>query len=257
MRVLYACVLMIAATLPLRADTAASRLVDAMGIPALIVSFTQDGMASARDLDASFLGGQGGDVFFETVRRLHDPARMEAELRAAMTAALDPAAARQALVFFESDQGTRIIELEVEARRAMVDDALEEAAKAAADNAGDAVLRLLSVRDLVDGNTDIAVAAQAAFFDGLAFASGTSDRPDIESRRGVIAEETRQWLTGYYMLVASALPEDDFDTYIAFWETEVGQAVDDAMYAAFETSYVSLSYGLGQAVGRLMPQNDL
>lgn len=257
MRILCAIAMLIAATVPLRAETQVDRLVNAMGIPDLIASFAEDGMASAAELDDTFLGGQGGDVFAETVRRLHDPARMEAELRAAMAAALDPRVAEQALVFFESEQGARIVALEVEARRAMVDDTVEEAAKAAADKADDAVLRLVSVRDLVEGNTDISMAAQAAFFDGLAFASGTADTPDIEARRGAIAEDTRRWVTGYYMLVASALPSGEMDIYVAFWETDVGQAVDKAMYAAFEASYVTLSYALGQAVGRLMPQNDL
>lgn len=258
MRQLIAACLLAVTTLSAQADTEADRLVDAMGIPALIAAFSQDGLASARDLNAGFLNGQGGDVFAETVRRLYDPARLEPELRAGMIAAIDPNDARQALMFFASAQGQRIIALEVQARQAMVEDRLEEAAKAASAQADPEVVELLSMRDLVDRNTDVSIASQTAFFEGLATAAGQSDMaPDIEGQRGQMAEESRAWLTGYYMLVASALEENDLDTYIAFWETDVGRAVDDALYEAFEDSYVDLSFALGQLVGRLLPQNEL
>lgn len=240
-----------------QADTAADRLFEAMGLPGLIAAFVEDGRHAIPDLDAGFLGGQGGDVFRETAMRLYDAGRVEGELRAAFADLVDPQDARQALVFFDSAQGQNIVALEVQAREAMVEDALEEAAKAAADGADAEVLRLISVRDLVEVNTDIAVAARVAFFDGLLASAPDVDTPDVAGQRGVIAEDTRAWVTGYYMLVASALPENDLDTYTAFWETDVGQRVDAALSEAFEQSYVSLSFGLGQVMGRLMPQNDL
>ena len=129
MRALFALPILLLTALPLRADTEAARLFDAMGIPGLVAAFAEDGIESANDLNDGFLNGQGGDVFAEAVRQLHDPARIEEELRAAMIATLSPDDARQALVFFESDQGHRIVELEVEARRAMVAAEVEAAAK--------------------------------------------------------------------------------------------------------------------------------
>ncbi|MEO0668177.1 MAG: DUF2059 domain-containing protein [Pseudomonadota bacterium] len=240
-----------------QADSASDQLFNAMGIPGLIAAFAEDGRETIGDINSGFLGGQGGDVFTETAQRLYDPARMEAELRASFRQLVDPADARQAVVFFDSAQGQRIVALEVQARQAMVDDALEDAAKAASTDAGDDVLRLISVRDLVEVNTDIAMAARTAFYDGFLAAAPSTDAPDIEGQRGTVAEDTRTWITGYYMLVASAMEDDDLDTYTAFWETDVAQRVDAALSDAFEQSYVSLSYGMGQIVGRLMPQNDL
>lgn len=258
MRMLAAAFAISLAALPVKADSDANRLLDAMGVPGLLRAFAEDGRQAAQDLDAGFLGGQGGDVFAETVRRLHDPARLEPGLRASFASAIDPQVARQALVYFESDQGQRIAEVEVQAREAMVDDDVEAQVKAATSEADDRVLRLLSARNLVDRNTDISVAAQIAFFEGLVAAGGLSDQaPDVDGRRGIISEDTRAWLTGYYMLVASVIEPNDLDTYIAFWETDVGRAVDEALYVAFEEAYVALSFGLGQAVGRLLPQNEL
>ena len=240
-----------------QSDSAGDRLFDAMGIPALIAAFAEEGVQSIPSLDASFLGGQGGDVFAETAQRLYDPARIEAELRASFKDLVDPQDARQAEVFFASKQGMDIVALEVEARQAMVDDTLEDAVKAASSEASAGVLRLISVRDLVEVNTDIAMAARHAFYEGLVSAAPGTQAPDIEGQRGIVAEDTRAWITGYYMLVASALDESDLDTYAAFWETDVGQGVDAALSEAFEKSYVTLSFGLGQIVGRLLPQNDL
>ena len=108
-----------------QADSAGDQLFDAMGIPGLSAAFAEDGRETIGDINSGFLGGQGGDVFLETAQRLYDPARMEAELRASFKQLVDPADARQAVVFFDSAQGQRIVALEVQARQAMVDDALD------------------------------------------------------------------------------------------------------------------------------------
>ncbi|MEL6449832.1 MAG: DUF2059 domain-containing protein [Pseudomonadota bacterium] len=241
-----------------QASAVVDQLVEAMGIPALIQSFATEGVEAGETINQTVLNGQGGDIWAVTVQRLYDPARLEDELRRGMSATLSPEVAAQALAFFDSDMGQRIITLEVQARQAMMDDAVEAAAKQAAARAGADVGAFLDLRDLVDRNTDAAINAQAAFFDGLAETSGRAgDAPDFDAQRPAIATETESWLRGYYALVQSALQDDDFAVYTAFWDTEVGEAVDDAMFEAFGACYSALSYGLGQAAGRLMPQNEL
>lgn len=234
-----------------------NRLVDAMGIPALIVIFAAEGAQSGEALDDSFLNGQGGDVWAETVRRLYDPVRLEQDMRAGMAQALDAQVAAQALVFFESDLGARIIDLEVQARRAMMNDDLEAAARSAPAANSDAVSDMLEVRNLIARNTDTSMGARIAFFEGLARVTGGDDTPDLEAQRDSVRAETESWLRGYTALAQSPLSADEVAIYTAFWDTEVGAAVDDALFEAFGTSYATLSYGLGQAVGRLLPQNDL
>lgn len=234
------------------------RLIDAMGVPELIVAFVTEGLDAGRSIDDAFLDGQGGDVWADTVQRLYDPARMEAELRTVMAEELDPAVAEQALLFFESDLGARIINLEVQARQAFLDETVENAAKAAPTAQAEAVTEYLASRNLIERNTDVGVAAQAAFLQGLAEASGRlGDPPDMDQLRARIQGDTESWLRGYNALVQSAMTEDEIDIYTAFWDTEVGEAVDDALFLAFGQSYTTLSYGLGQAAGRLLPQNEL
>lgn len=240
-----------------KADSDVDRLYDAMGLPALLAAFAADGAASAQSVNDGFLGGQGGDVFAETVRRLYDVDRLNPILREGLKEALDAAVAARALVFFETEMGARIIRIEVEARNAMSDEALEAAAMRAADIPDPDVVEMLDIRDLVARNTDITLDAQSGFFSGMQSAAPGAPAPDIEGQRGQVTERTRAWITGYYMLVASALEEHDLSTYSAFWETDVGQALDEALFVAFEALYVDLSFALGQMVGRLMPQNEL
>lgn len=232
-------------------------LIDAMGMPALVEIFAIEGQESGVVLDEGMLNGQGGNVFAETVRRLYDPVRLEQELRTGMAETLNPDFAAQALLFFESDIGARIVDLEVQARRTLRDSDLEAAAKSAPTAQGAAVTDLLTTRDLIERNTNTSMEARIAFVNGMAVVTGNEDTPDFEAQRDAVRAETESWLRGYYALAQSPLGADDIAIYTAFWETDVGQAVDDAVFEAFGTSYTTLSFALGQAVGRLLPQNEL
>ncbi|WP_299280790.1 DUF2059 domain-containing protein [uncultured Tateyamaria sp.] len=234
------------------------RLIEAMGVPALIAAFSEDGIEAGGAINDTMLQGQGGTVWVETVRKLYDPARLLAELQDAMAATLDESTTAQALLFFESDIGTKIIDLEVQARQAMQNPDVEAAARAAGAEAGPVVTQFLDLRDLVTRNTDAAVMAQTAFFAGIAETSlNNTAPPDVEAQRPAIMEDTSAWLYGYYALIQSPMTEDEIETYAGFWATDVGQALDNALFDAFAQSYATLSYGLGQAAGALMPENEL
>jgi hypothetical protein len=240
------------------ANTDVDRLIATMGVPALLQAFSDEGIEAGETLNQNFLNGQGGDLWAETVRRLYDPARLQAEMVDALSNSLPPDVTQQALLFFESAEGRKIVDLEVQARRAMQDPELETVARQAGADAGEDVIALLQTRDLIERNTDAAMSAQTAFFDGLIETSGRQSLvPNMDDRRSAIADETESWLRGYYALVHSPLTDDEIAVYTAFWKTDVGQALDDAMFTGFSASYTTLSFGLGQAAGRLLPQNEL
>lgn len=252
---IFALVLSATATL---ASPQTDQLVEAMGIPALIAAFSAEGIENGAALDSSILNGQGGTVWAETVRRLYDPSRLEEEIRNSFAENLDEQVAIQALLFFESDIGARIIELEVQAREAMLNPELEAAAKAAPSANGEDITEFLEVRNLVERNTDAAMMAQMAFFAGIAETSlQSAPPPETDEQRAMMQAETELWLRGYYALAQSPLSADDVAVYTAFWDTEVAAALDNALFDAFGASYATLSFGLGQAAGRLLPQNDL
>lgn len=234
------------------------QLVDAMGIPELIAAFSSEGIENGAAVDAGILNGQGGNVWAETVRRLYDPLRLEEEVRSAFAETLDDDVAAQALLFYQSDIGARVIELEVQARQAMLNKDLEAAATSAPSAQSDAITEFLEARDLIARNTDAAMAAQSAFFAGMAATSTQpAPPPETDAQRELMMAETERWLRGYYALAQSPLSPDDVAIYTAFWDTDVATALDDALFEAFGTSYATLSFGLGQAAGRLLPQNEL
>ncbi|MEO0403074.1 MAG: hypothetical protein AAF214_11920 [Pseudomonadota bacterium] len=258
MRLLSACLAIGLSVQSAVANTTVNQLVNVMGVPALIQAFSEEGVGAGETINQNFLSGQGGDVWAETVRRLYDPARLEVELTASLAEVLDADVASQALLFFESEIGAKVIALEVAARQAMQNADLEATARAAGAQAGETVVDFLALRNLIERNTTAAITAQTAFFAGLVETSGRADvAPDIQEQRSTIMAETESWLRGYYALIQSPLSADEVAIYTAFWDTDVGKALDDAMFAAFGASYASLSYGLGQAAGRLLPQNEL
>mmetsp|Transcript_23869 Transcript_23869/g.43247 ORF Transcript_23869/g.43247 Transcript_23869/m.43247 type:complete len:259 (-) Transcript_23869:3464-4240(-) len=240
------------------ADPDIDRLIDVAAMPALLQVFATEGVAAGVELDTTFLNGQGGAVWAETVRKLYDPTRLEAELRSGLTEVLDPEVARIGLLFLDSDLGQRITMLEVQGREAMLDTDVRDMAIAAGAQARAAVTTLIDDRNLGVRNTDLAMDARAAFFDGMAETVPTPfDMPDIEAQRGAVRAATDAWLKGYYALVLSALTPEETRTYTDFWNTEIGGALDEAVSEVFGQSYVALSFGLGQAVGRLMLPDEL
>lgn len=258
MRFLAAAAMMWASATATLANPDVERLLDVMGLPAMLEAFSSEGESAGASLNDTFLNGQGGSVWADTVSRLYDPVRLDAELRSQVIDKLDPDVATQALLFFESDLGEKIIDLEVQARLAMLDERLEDAARSAPSASSDAISDFLTVRDLVERNTDTALSAQEAFFAGLSEAdTQQGDAPDLEARRDGIRASSESWLRGYYALAHSPLSEDEVAVYTAFWDTDVGRALDDALFDAFSESYVTLSFALGQAAGRLLPQNEL
>ncbi|MEL7164088.1 MAG: hypothetical protein AAGL96_01340 [Pseudomonadota bacterium] len=257
MRALILAVLLTLTAIGARAQDAVDQLFDAAGLPALIASFAEDSRLGARDLNDSFLQGQGGDVFFETIERLNNPERLTQAMRAGVRDRIDITTAARALTFVGSEMGQRIARLEVEARQAMSNEDVEAAALVAAERADDAVVSMIELRNLSERNADISFNAQVAFWAGIAATAPDFDVPDMEAQRDRITSRSRQWVTGYYMLVASALEEDDLATYTAFWDTEVGETWDGAVSEALQEMYTELSFATGQAVGRLLPQNEL
>ena len=255
-RLAAACLSLALSVSPAWADVDA--LLYAMQVRAIITAFALEGEEAGTSIDRAFLDGQGGNVWAETVRRLYDPERLETELRAVVKENLDPDVAAQALLFFDSELGRNIVDLEVQARQAMLNPELEAAALRAGVDAADDIVHMIELRDLITRNTDTAVAAQDAFFAGLiASGAGPDTAPNTESQRAAIERSTEEWLRGYYALAQSPLSADDRAIYSAFWDTEVGEALDEVLYTGFGASYTALSFALGQAAGRLAPQNEL
>ncbi|MDK3072698.1 DUF2059 domain-containing protein [Sedimentitalea sp. JM2-8] len=235
-----------------------------------VISVMHDeGLRYAKDLEDDMLDGQGGQFFHDEVDRIYDPDRMVVFVENALAEGLSDAQRRDAIAFFGTDLGQRILSLENAARVAMSDPAVEEIARAAHDDildTGDrrlgAVTRFVEVNDLVDRNVASALGSNFRFFRGLADGRGarTSDREilaDVWAQEAELRDDTESWLFAFLLMAYRPLSDTELDAYVTYSETDGGQALNAAIFAGFDAMYLSISEDLGRAAARAMAGSDI
>lgn len=246
------------------------RLFDALYLDEVVSILAEEGSASARGLESSMFPGRGGPAWESEVDRIYAVAPRQEEVRAAMSDILGEADLTPILAFLESDQGARIMALEVSARRAFIDPEMEELATELFADAEDSqpelyrqVAEFTAVTDLVAQNVEGAFRSNAAFALGAheagAFPGVSVDQLIAQMWQGddAVEAEVSAWLYAYLMTAYRPLPSEDLAAYIAFSETESGQMLNAAIMGAFEALFVDVSYDLGSAAGRFMAQQEL
>lgn len=258
-----------------RAETvqAPAALADALQIDAVIAVLREEGLAGAADIASGFAQGQGGSGWNATVEAIYDPARMRAAfdevLTARMAEAPDETAA--AIAFFTSAIGARALELEVQARRALLDPDTTAAARfrwedmvAAHDPRVGLIRDFAETNDLIESNVTSALNSNLAFYMGMAAAGGPLEalpEADILSMVAGDEEATRastiDWLFPFLALAYEPLSDEDLRAYVAFSASPAGQKVNDAMSEAFDRLFIGISRDLGRAAGREMAGQDI
>ncbi len=255
-----------------RADLAAA-LLEALDFPEIAAILSAEGQRNAAELDSDMLGTRGGAGWARAIARIYDPARMEARFASHFAEALpsDPELAELALDFFQSERGQRFVTLENAARRAMLDDDVDEAARAhAAEMVAEedprlALIReMIEVNDFVESNVAGGLNSNFAFFLGLRDSGAPNfDLSDgdilaqVWSQEEVIREDVEEWLLAYLSLAYRPMEDDDLRAYVAFSETPQGRAMNRALFSAFDTLFNDISRDLGREAGRVLGQQDL
>lgn len=228
----------------------------------------EEGLQYGADLDADMLDGQGGAVWLAKVGAVYDVDRMRQLYDLAMLQELGRDAESLAGIetFFATDLGARVMALELEARRTLLDDAAEVAAQqafAGVTSAGGPRLTGLTdfvlINDLVESNVMGAMNANLAFYRGLA-AEGAFDGEmtedqmlaEVWSAETDVRAETEDWLFPFLNLAYQPLTDADLQDYVAFSRTDPGQKLNRAMFVAFDEIFSVISYELGRALGREM-----
>jgi hypothetical protein len=173
--------------------------------------------------------------------------------------------------FFETTQGQQILTLETEARRSMLDQAVEDAAHARLEDMvqdSDPRLELLrkfaEANDLIESNVSGALNANLAFFKGMAEIDTLGEEitdeqmlSDVWSQEPDIRQETEDWLFPYLALAYGPLSDDALQDYLAFSQTDAGKALNVALFAAFDAVFTSISRDLGRAAARQLVGEDI
>ena len=257
-----------------QAQRLSDEVLDAMQIGPLFDILQDEAVASGLDLGAEMMPGRDLAGWEDTLRRLNDPDRVLPDFRDAFAEALPdgpdgPGAA--ILAYLTTPPGARIVALELSARVALNEPGIEDAVRqryaqdaAAGDPRAAAVARFIAVNDLVDRNVKGALAANAAFLTGLrdgadvpGFMGSGDVFGDVLAQEPAIRDSTRDWLEAFVSLAYRPLDDAEMDTHLAFSDTPAGQAMNDAIFAAFDKVIVDLSYDTGTALARLLASQEL
>ena len=138
-------------------DSDAEVLFDLLMLPDIIEIMRQEGVSYGDTIGQDLFGGPPSAEWAATVEQIYDYERMENMVRTDFAASLDDADLSPIIAFFGSDQGQMIVGLEVSARRALLDDAVEAASEDGRDILARPLNESFVVRLLADGMDDDSV----------------------------------------------------------------------------------------------------
>lgn len=262
----------LASAVPLSAGTTAD-LTRLLRIDDVMEVMRAEGLDYGADLQPELFPGSGAARWLGLVAEIYEPDAMLQRFEAVFgpEMAAEPAALTASLDFFASEQGQRIVELELAARKALLDEAVEEAARAQAaemrrddDPRVGMITRFAEANDLIERNVAGALNANLAFYRGMvaggAFDGGLSEGEilaDVWSQEAEVRRETEEWLFPFLAMAYQPLSDDDLRAYLAFSETPPGQVLNAALFAGFDAMFEVISQDLGLAAARMMSSEDL
>jgi hypothetical protein len=263
--------LLLLAPFPAQAAEDPEALFSALGMPEIIEVMREEGLGYGESIRTDLLGGRGGAGWAATVSDIYDAGRMREQMLDGFESRLEGVDLDPLFAFFESERGRRIVELEVGARRALLDDDIEAAAEAAAATLDEErpdrhalIGEFVEVNDLVESNVMGAMNANYAFFMGLMAGDALGDDlseqeilSDVWSQEGEIRADTEQWVYAYLTLAYDPLSDEDIAEYIAVSRTAEGRALNRALFGAFDDLFVDISRRLGQGAAGFLAGEEL
>jgi hypothetical protein len=248
-------------------------LVETMKIADIVAILREEGVDYGRTLQADMFPDAGGQGWEASVSLIYDAPRMQEALVAKLTRELaqTPQAIGEMQAFFGSDLGQKVLTLEIEARRTLLDEAAQEAARIAWEDlaAGgtsrvDLLERFVAANDLVESNVMGALNANLAFYRGMqeggAFGGEMTEEQmltDVWGQEADVRQQTTDWLFSYLTLAYGPLEDEELEAYLAFSESGAGQILNAALFAAFDDVFTPISRALGVAVARQMQGQDI
>jgi hypothetical protein len=250
-----------------------SALTDTLMMGQVMAVMRDEGIAYGQTLEDEMFAGRGGERWRNVVAEIYAPDRMRQRFDAALVKELAGSADDLAQIeaFFGSEQGQRVLQLEVDARRALLDTAVEDAAKVAwADMAADKtaradlILRFTLTNDLIESNVMGSLNANLAFYRGMA-ASGSFPEEmteeqmlqDVWGQESSVRDETESWLYPFLALAYQPLSDGELAAYTAFSETAPGRRLNAALFAAYDVVFSQISEDLGRAAALQMLGEDI
>lgn len=251
---------------------------DAVKMDQTLAIMQREALQNADEIAEDLFGGAAPSGWTNVITELFDPAGARAQFDTGLTLATANADAGQlanAAAFYASPLGIRLLQLEISAREAMLDGEVETAAKQAwtdllADplpasaQRADLIEGAVAASDLIESNVSSALNGNLAFLQGLAEAGGyaaemTADDMlrEVYAQEDTVRADTAEWLYPFLALAYAPLTDAELQAYIDFAQSAAGQALNSALFLAFDGLGTVQSRGMGLAAGRLMSGQDI
>ncbi|EPX78890.1 hypothetical protein [Litoreibacter arenae] len=228
-----------------------------------------EGVAAGQDL-SSPEGVPPSPAWTARLERIYDPDKAKALFLEGMQGIDDIEASEAALAFFEGDLGAKIVQIEIDARKALNSEAGEEAAAAKVADIRDEDPSLylmyqefIKVNGLVESNVAGALNSNLAFYRGMAtnedYSEGLSESFMLNSvweQEPKIRQEMEEWTINFSAVAYSALTKAELQRYIDISKTPAGQRLNTVLFAGFDKMFEHQSYELGRATAEFMIGED-
>lgn len=209
--------------------------------------------------------------------RIYDADRMQAGFVAVIDEGLAGRddIAQDAIDFAMSELGTRVLRLEISAREALLDDAVDEMARFALSEARAAdpdttlakrlalVRERIAVNDLIELNVSLGMNTSFAYYAGML---SEADVPGMTmqdvlalvwAQEEDIRADVEDWIESYFLMAYQPLSDAELQQYILHSGSDLGDAFNRVMFRAFDSVFVDISKQVGAALGRAMSAQSL
>ncbi|WOI56983.1 DUF2059 domain-containing protein [Palleronia sp. LCG004] len=258
---------------PIQAEPSqASRdLFEALRLTDVVAVMREEGIQYGEDLREELFPQSGSDAWNDAVKGIYDSDRMESQLLAGFDKRIESDDLQALTEFFTGEPGQTIVDLEIEARRAMQDADVEEAAeeRAAEMRASETawigrIDAFIASNDLVEMNIVGSLNSNFAFYEGMTQGGLLADAmsedqmiADIWAQEPQIRADTEDWIYGFLTLAYQPLNDDQFDAYVDLSASDAGQALNSALFAEFNAMFAEISRQLGVQAANFMQSQDI
>lgn len=245
------------------------RYFSALDLDTVFEVLREEGVGAGQDMSGPE-GVNPSPAWTARLERIYDPEKAKRAFREGMQSIDGIETSEAAIAFFETDLGTRIVQIEIEARKALNADGGEEAAAAIVEKIrkDDPALYLMyqefiKVNDLVESNVAGALNSNLAFYRGMAtsdsYAEGLSESFMLNSvweQEPEIRQEMKDWTINFSSVAYSGLTKAELQRYIDISKTSAGQRLNSVLFAGFDKMFEQQSYELGRATAEFMVGED-
>ncbi|EYD73606.1 hypothetical protein Rumeso_04727 [Rubellimicrobium mesophilum DSM 19309] len=245
---------------------------DALLLPEVIDVVAEEGASHGEDLARTvFEGRPVPQHWTDLVAAIYDPGHMEQEVLASLAEDLRGQDTAAMLAFLQAEPGRSLTALELDAREAMMDEEVEQEAKERAAVALfqnsprlEILQRYAEATDLIEMNVAGTMNNNVAYLTGLLDGGALSDDmtesdllADVAGQEPQIRAQTEEWAYSFLLKAYEPATDADIEALIAFSETEPGQALNLAVFEAFDERFTDVSRALGLAAARYMTTEEI